>query len=168
MENLMLFFSSISESWSTLSADQFFSMYSFTELTTPAALRFESPATDRFGQVLDMLRFFGATFFVALLAWFVTKKMAGSRGVGRETCNLSVVESLNVGGQAVVRLVRVGDKYLLIGVTKENVTLLAEIDEDQISEQQAIEMTGLNTPFSKVFSRFIQPKDEPRDEEKNE
>jgi len=157
----MLFFNGISESWSTLSADQFFSMFHFAG--SPGAM--ETPVSDRVGQVLGMLRFFGATLFVALLAWFVTKKMAGARGASRETCNLSVVESIGLGGQAAVRLIKAGDKYLLVGVTRERVSLLAEIDKEQIIEHQVVEFSNVNTPFGKVLSRFVQPKDEPGDEE---
>ncbi|MCL2577863.1 MAG: flagellar biosynthetic protein FliO [Defluviitaleaceae bacterium] len=161
MENLMLFLNGISESWSTLSADRLFSMFS-----VGAAGFSGTPNADRFGLILSMLRFFGATLFVAWLAWFATKKMASSRSGVRETCNLSVVESINVGGQAVVRLVKAGDKYLLVGVTKERITYLAEIDKEQIIEQKAPELTNLNTPFGKVLSRFIQPK--PGDEDKKD
>jgi flagellar biogenesis protein FliO len=91
--------------------------------------------------------------------------MVASRGAGgRESCNLAIVESISVGGQAVVRLVRAGDTYLVIGVTKERVTLLGEVDKEQIVEQKAPDLTGLNTPFSKVLSRFMGSKEDGKDE----
>jgi flagellar protein FliO/FliZ len=160
MENLIFFLNGINESWSTLAADQFFGMFNFFASGTP------TPATDRFSMFLSVLQFFGATAFVAWLAWFVTRKMAGVRSAGRETCNLSIVESISVGGQAVVRLVKAGDKYLLIGVTRERVTLLGEIDSDQITEQKPAEFNNMNTPFGKILSKFVQSPDEKNEEKK--
>lgn len=164
MDSLNFFISGISESWSTLSADQFFGMFYFIGSggTTETSL------SGSVEQMFNVFRFIAATAFVALLAWFVTKRLAGSAGMARGTGNLVVVESVNVGGQAVVRLVRAGDKYLVVGVTKERVTLLAEIDKEQIVEQQPPDFSNLNSPFGKVLSRFIQPKDAPGDEEDNE
>ncbi|MCL1884787.1 MAG: flagellar biosynthetic protein FliO [Defluviitaleaceae bacterium] len=112
------------------------------------------------GQFFNLLRFFGATLFVALLAWYCTKLLVGSRArMGRKSGNLSVVESVNVGGQAVVQLVRVGDKFIAIGVTKERITLLTEVDKEHINEPEPVNLTSLDTPFGKVLSRFMQPKD---------
>jgi flagellar protein FliO/FliZ len=156
MENFIFYINGVSESWSLSSADQFFSMFPVLSLDTPAARQFAS-----------LIQYIAATVFVALLAWYATKKMARARGLGRKGGNLSVVESVNVGGQAAVQLVRVGDKYLVVGVTRERVTLLSEVDKDQITEPEPVDFTNLNTPFGKVLSRFIQPKD-PRNEDKDE
>jgi len=160
----MLFLGSIGESWST--SGQFFGM-----LNSFAA----GISTDRFTQVLSIMRFFGATLFVALLAYYATKRMASASrgGVRGDAGNLSVVESVGVGGQAVVRLVRAGDKHFVIGVTKERVTLLGEVDSESIT---TIPMTApeLAMPFGKILSRYIQPKDgeqytaEPKEEGKND
>ncbi|MDR0271842.1 MAG: flagellar biosynthetic protein FliO [Clostridiales bacterium] len=135
MENLIFL---LSEGWSTTTAaDQFFSI----------------------------LRFFGATILVAALAYFATKKLAGSRMMGQRNGNLSVLESINVGGQAVIQLVKAGDKFLVVGVTKENITLLSEIDKEHINEPERPDFKNLNTPFAKVLSRFIQPKGSVVDDE---
>ncbi|MCL1843920.1 MAG: flagellar biosynthetic protein FliO [Defluviitaleaceae bacterium] len=130
------------------------------------------PMTDMFW---NMVRFIAATGFVAILAYYATKKLASSRKLNPKDGNLSVVESLNVGGNAVVRLVKAGEKFLVIGVTKEKVTLLTELDKEQVTEPETVEIKTLDTPFGRVLSRFITPKDEPshgepaqRDEDKRE
>ncbi|MCL1862575.1 MAG: flagellar biosynthetic protein FliO [Defluviitaleaceae bacterium] len=126
-----------------------------------------SPAADPlFGMLWSMIRFLGATALVAFLAYIATKKMAGARLTGQRSGNLSVVESVNVGGQAVVQLVKAGDKYFVIGVTKERVTLLGEVD----NVEEKVEVQSLDTPFGKVLSRFIKvaPQDESGDESHEE
>ncbi|MCL1846244.1 MAG: flagellar biosynthetic protein FliO [Defluviitaleaceae bacterium] len=157
MENLIFL---LSESWSSLAADQFFSMLAADiETTSPPSVMFEGGATNTFNMFWNALRFFGATILVAVLAWFVTKKMVGANRVGRKSGNLSVVESVNLGGMTTVQLVKAGEKYLVIGVTRERVTLLGEIDKEQIAEPDVTNFSHLNTPFGKVLSRFIKPQD---------
>jgi flagellar biogenesis protein FliO len=146
----------LSESRAAEAADRLFGVFLTSGMPTPSTRIFFS-----------IFQFFAATILVALLAWFATKKLVGARGMGKKAGNLNIVESLNVGGQAVVQLVKAGGKYLLIGVTRERVTLLAEIDKSEVTEPEPIDFKNLNTPFGKILSKYIQ-KDAPRDEENNE
>ncbi|MCL2197718.1 MAG: flagellar biosynthetic protein FliO [Defluviitaleaceae bacterium] len=114
---------------------------------------FSFTADPLFSMLWQMIRFLGATALVAFLAYIATKKMVGARFSGQRSGNLSIVESVNVSGQAVVQLIKAGDKYIVIGVTKERITLLGEVDKEQISEN--VELQALDTPFGKVLSRFI-------------
>ena len=123
-------------------------------------------ATSAAGQFFSILRFLAATVFVALLAYYVTKMMAGKRGLGRGGGNISLIETINVGGQAMVQLIKAGDKFLVIGVTKERVTILSEIDKEHINEPEPINFSYMDTPFGKVLSKFTQPKE--KDDEGDE
>jgi flagellar protein FliO/FliZ len=167
MENLIFL---VSESWSTVAADQFFSILQ-VGTASPSSLDFGGGRTSSglfFGMFWDMFRFLAATAFVAILAYYVTKKMAGANVVGRKSNNLSVVESINLGGHAVVKLVKVGEKYLVLGVTKERVTMLSEVDKEQITELEAQKITVLDTPFGKVLSRFIKPQETQGNDDEDE
>ena len=157
MENLMLILNGIGEIRSSLSVDRFFNIF------------FLMAMPEGFSIAINVFRYFGTTLFVVLLAWYVTKKMASARGGGvRQTCNLSVVESIAVGGHAVVRLIKAGDSYVLIGVTKERITLLGEIPGEQITERELAELK-MDNPFGKIMQKFINNKDtSTRDEGKNE
>ncbi|MCL2047636.1 MAG: flagellar biosynthetic protein FliO [Defluviitaleaceae bacterium] len=106
-------------------------------------------------QFWSLLRFVAATGFVAFLAYYATRKIANANTIGQKSKNVSVVETINLGGQAAVKLVKAGDKYLVLGVTKERVSLLSEIDKEHITEAEVIKFSALDTPFGKVFSRFI-------------
>lgn len=155
MENLIFL---LNKSWSPVAADQFFSIFPFLGDAAVTAADF-NPMTD---MVFSVLRFFAATVFVAFLAYFATKKMAGARGIGRKKGNLFVVESVNLGGQAVAQLIKAGDKYFLVGVTKEQVTLLAEFEKEQIVEPEMPDFKNMNTPFGKVLSLFTNQSKDPQ------
>jgi len=118
-----------------------------------------------FGQLLSILRVIGAVAIVALLAYFTVKMMALSRGRRGKGGNLYVVESIIVGSASMVQIVKAGNKYLVIGVTKERVTFLAELDDSQVSEPESVEVNF--TPFDKVLRRYLGPKENDIDIENN-
>jgi len=113
------------------------------------------------GLVWRFLQIVLATIFVVLLSYYLIKMMAIARGRrGRNSHNLSVVESIAVGQQSMVQLVRAGDKYLVVGVTKERVTLLSELDKAEVHEPKPISFNSADVPFGNVLSRFLSPKDD--------
>lgn len=98
--------------------------------------------------------------FVGLLAYYSTKLLASSRTIRKRSSkrNLEVIENLTVGAQAMTQIVRVGEQYFFIGVTKENVTLLAELDKSQLNITD-IEKLDVENSFDKVLKRFIKRND---------
>ena len=72
--------------------------------------------------------------FVLYIAYVTAKWIGSSKGFRRGT-NIEVIESTSVGFQNTVCIVKTAGKYFLVGVTKENVTLLSELDGNQIIER---------------------------------
>jgi flagellar protein FliO/FliZ len=106
---------------------------------------------------------------VALLAYYSTRLLASSRNIGRRgrKRNIIIVESIGVGMNAIVQVIKVGEKYFLIGVTKEQVNILAEIEESEIiiTEPMNIKM---DIPFKNILERYIKKENnsnEARDDE---
>jgi len=97
------------------------------------------------------------TVLVILLCYFGLRLLGRVKGRGSAGGNLQLVESILVGSQNMVQLVRAGDKYLVIGVSKERVTLLAELDEEKIKEMEPLPPVGES--FNKVLARFLPPKE---------
>jgi flagellar protein FliO/FliZ len=100
---------------------------------------------------------------VALMAYFSYRMMSSSRGGRRSASrNLQIIESIGVGIQSSVQIVRCGETYLLIGVTKEQVTMLAEIPKEQLTLTEGKNMLA-GGAFDNVLKRFIK-KDTDKDE----
>lgn len=95
--------------------------------------------------------------FIILVCWFILRLTGRVRKRGSASGNLYLVESILVSAQNVVQIVKAGDKYLVIGVTKERITLLSELDAEQIKE--ITPNTPIGASFSKVLERFMPPKD---------
>ena len=93
--------------------------------------------------------------FVALLAYYSTRLLGRARGgiVRSGKKNLEVLESVGVGAQSMVQIVRAGSRYLLIGVTKERVTLLIQLEESELRLSEASTFAG--NAFGETLRRFI-------------
>jgi len=102
-----------------------------------------------------------ATVFVALLAYFVVRMLALARGRMGRGGNLAVIESIAVGNQSMVQLIKAGDKYLVIGVTREKVTILTELEDSQVNVPDTVEVAI--TPFDSVLKRYLGPKTDSAD-----
>jgi len=92
---------------------------------------------------------------VALLAYYTTR-LIGTAKFGRGgRRNLEIVESMGVGPQSFVHVLRVGEQFLLIGVTRGQVSLLTQLEADKLKIPESGQMPGFET----LFNRF-QKKDE--------
>ena len=104
---------------------------------------------------LDLLgRFFSviiAIAFVMLLAYYATRWLAGARSLRHRKQNLRLIEGIAIGHQSSIQLVKAGEKVLLIGVSRERITFLAEIPREQILEQ---ELNLPIYPFEKYFKAY--------------
>lgn len=90
---------------------------------------------------------------VLVLAYYSTKWIASSRFNFRKSSNVKIIESISVGYQSTIQLVKVGSKFFLIGVTKESVTFLTEVDEE-INEEND-KQNDSKIPFEKYLQDYF-------------
>ena len=100
-------------------------MHPFIALIAPQ----EAPLLGVIGQVVWFVLAFA---FVIALAVLFTRWIAGARYKRGSTGNLHVVESIAVGQQVYLQLVRAGGKYIVVGVTRGSVTFICEMSEEEI------------------------------------
>ncbi len=111
----------------------------------------------------DSLDYLGQFFLIiimiviiGLMAYLSFKLMSASRLGGKLGAmrNLQIIESIGVGVQSSVQIVRGGDKYYMLGVTKEHITFLTEVDKETLKLPE-VKNPLENNPFDKVLKRFI-------------
>ena len=77
--------------------------------------------------------------------------------------NIKILDSLRMSGNKIYEIVKVGSKCFLVAVCKDTVTLIGEVNEEDL------EIRPEKTPgetFGSVFNRFkISGKEEADDEE---
>jgi len=80
-------------------------------------------------EAAKILGFLGFLFVLAILAVRARNRIWNPRGRGPY---LALVEALNLGGNRLICLVRVGKSFLILGVTDKSVSLLKETKEDEM------------------------------------
>lgn len=81
---------------------------------------------------------------------FVTKFVRKQQIFNNRNSNIHIIETIAIGPQKYLQLVKIIDKCLLIGVTKDNIIFIKEFDnEDIILNNNEIEDT-----FKKVLDKF--------------
>lgn len=93
---------------------------------------------------------------ILFLAYYSTKWLASSRFSIKRNSNVRIIESISVGYQSTIQLIKVGSKLFLIGVTKESVTFLTEIDEE-INEDEN-KQNDFKVPFEKYLQEYFNKK----------
>ena len=92
---------------------------------------------------------------ICALAYYAIKWMARARNVKSGNLNMKVLEAVSVGQAATVQLVKAGEKYIVIGVTKERVTFLTEMTEDELEQAATPPGGGVKMPFEKYFNQIL-------------
>ncbi|MCL2699105.1 MAG: flagellar biosynthetic protein FliO [Defluviitaleaceae bacterium] len=101
--------------------------------------------------IFQMFSLIIALAFVLFLAYYVTRWVAGARYRRGAASNVKVIEGAGLGAHTSVQLVQAGEKFILIGVTRERITFLAEIPKEQISVNET-DIPAI--PFEKYLKSY--------------
>lgn len=101
-----------------------------------------------FGQFFFLILIFIGILF---LAYFSTRLLMKSRMAGRGK-NIKIIEGLSLGMQGSLQLIKVADKYYLIGVTRDNINFLTQIQSDMIEDDKE-EETDFGNILRNVWKR---------------
>lgn len=83
--------------------------------------------------VIDLITVLAIFLFVLALTYYVTRWIAGYQKTKTAQGNLSVIEAVRVSNNQYIQIVRVGtDKYLVVGVSKDQMTLLTTLTEEEL------------------------------------
>lgn len=112
-----------------------------------------SSAIGSFIQLLGVLIIF---VFVLIITYFTTKWIGSYQKVNYQNKNLQVIESIRMGSNKLITLVKAGEIYLVVAVGKDEVTLLAELTEEQLTEVPAFSSgeVGFSTDKKAVQENF--------------
>ena len=88
---------------------------------------------------------------VSVLAYYTTRMVGNAKFARGGRRNLEILESMGVGPQSFVHILRVGGQYVLVGVTRGQVNFLTQIEDGQLVLPERPE-GGVS--FESLFSRF--------------
>ena len=77
--------------------------------------------------------------FVVVLGatWFTTRIIAGIQRGKLKGSNFEIIDTFQLAQNKYIQIIKVGKRYLAIAVCKDSVTLLTELDEDELLLENA-------------------------------
>lgn len=70
--------------------------------------------------------------FVLGATWLTTRYIAGFQKGKMRGSNFELIDSFRISQNKYVQILRIGDHYLAVAVCKDTVTVLTELDQDEI------------------------------------
>ena len=98
--------------------------------------------------------------FVLAATYFTTKWIANYQRTTTKNRNIRIIETCRLTSNKYIQIVQVGEKYLAIAVSKDNITVLAELSEDEIIDFSAEYENNKKESFSKILEKVkeLKPK----------
>lgn len=88
--------------------------------------------------------------FVLVITYFTTKWLGGYQKMNMRNKNLQIIESLSVAPNKYLCLVKAGEVYLVVAIGKDEVTLLTQLTEEQLSEVPVFDSSQGNAMSGKT------------------
>lgn len=72
--------------------------------------------------------------------------------------NVKIIETIRIGNNKYIQIVKIGSRYAAIGVGKDDITFLTELEEEELN----LDALGKNTKgsFKDILSQLQKKKDE--------
>ncbi len=90
--------------------------------------------------------------FILVLAatLYVTKWMANYQKGSNSSRNIEIIDTCKISTNKYIQIIRIGDKYLSIAVSNDQITNLGEVDPAELVQEQ----TGENLGFKEIFDKI--------------
>ncbi len=113
-----------------------------------------SSSFESFIQLLGVLLIF---LFILGATYFTTKWIVSYQQINMRNKNLQIVESIKIGTNKFICLIKAGEIYLVVAVGKDEVTMLAQLTEEQLLEvpiRDVVAGNGTTDNFKDVLEKM--------------
>ena len=91
---------------------------------------------------------------VLIVCYYTTKFVAGRQLVQKRLGNFEVIETFPISQNKYLQLIRMGEKYIVIAVSKDTVSYITELNEEEVCSVQSTNSTLTGKSFMEVLSGF--------------
>lgn len=84
------------------------------------------------GSIAQLITVLLIFVFVLFITAYITKLVGGYQKMQGRNRNLEVIETLRITNTKYVQIVRAANKYIVIGVGKNEISMLTELDADEL------------------------------------
>lgn len=119
--------------------------------------------TSTFASFIKLIMLLIVFILILVGSYYFTKWYGKSGMLKNKSQNVNIVESFPLGPGKQVCILKLGEKYIAVAVCKDQVTVLTELEEDQLSfEAPPLQ----NTNFKEVFGEIIKQRKEKGNKQK--
>ncbi|MBQ7616356.1 MAG: flagellar biosynthetic protein FliO [Butyrivibrio sp.] len=104
---------------------------------------------DAYLQLISMLLIFVA---VLVVTYFFTRWMANYQKDKTSSGNIEVIETARLSTTKYIQIVRIGQKYMAIGVGKDEITNLGEVSREDLTIREDDPENAMN--FKDILEKF--------------
>ena len=104
-----------------------------------------------YNSFLDLITVLLIFIFVIAITLFTTKYIANYQKVQNAGKNIEVLETYKISQTKYVQIVKIGKKYVAIAVSKDTVTLLTTLEEDDVTFPEG---SGETKSFKEILASF--------------
>lgn len=91
-------------------------------------------------------------FFLILFGAYWTSRYAAKFQSGRTLGrNMTIIEAISVGPQKTLQIVRVGKTYMVVGVSRDRITLVREMDASELNIPEG----ESSVPFGSILEKIV-------------
>jgi flagellar protein FliO/FliZ len=108
--------------------------------------------------VVQLIVVFIMFLFVLALAYFTARFAGRFQGNIQSRSNIKILESARISNNKYIQIVKIGNRYFALGVGKDDVSCLAELQEEDLNLEQLENPT--KGSFKDILSQLQKKKDE--------
>ena len=102
--------------------------------------------------ILELIMLLGIFVLVLVACVFTTRFVAGRQMQRGKSSNFKPIETYQVAQNRYLHLVQIGTRYFVVSVTKDNISFIAELAEEEIVVKP--EKNGPQRSFKEILSEF--------------
>ena len=96
---------------------------------------------------------------VLVVCYYTTKFVAGRQLVQKKIGNFEIVETFAIAQNKYLQLIRMGNKYVVLSVTKDSVNVITELEGAEVCQvQKEVFVSGKS--FKEILSGFTRKEEE--------
>ncbi len=96
------------------------------------------------GGFVQFLTVFVLFIIVLVLCAFTTRFVAGYQKTKESRGNIHVLETYKITSNKFIQIVKIGDKVFAIGIGKDSVTMLGEVNEESLVVSDNADFDGMD------------------------
>ncbi len=90
---------------------------------------------------------------IILIAAYYTSRFVGRIKMGQsKDSNIQVIEAYRISTNKMLQIVKIANKYVVLGISKDNITFITELDESEVLEHNVNE--GEKQSFRHIFEKI--------------